>query len=113
MSILSPRAAILARRSKRGQKTSPYAGVTFVAARSKYQAFVKLKGGRIYLGMWREALDAAIARDRCVLFLALGERLNVATISKALGPESPEKLRRLARRRATESKAAGPRTRGS
>ena len=102
---LSPRAAILARRSKQRPIKHPYAGVTLNVARGKYQAFVKIRGRRIHLGMWRHALDAAVARDRGVLFYALDERLNVATISKPLGPESPERLRWLARRKAKESKA--------
>lgn len=106
MKALSPRAAILAQRAKRRPRTFPYTGVALNVARGKYQAFVTIRGRRIHLGMWRDAVDAAIARDRGVLFFALDERLNLATISKPLGPESPERLRWLARRRGKEAHAA-------
>lgn len=98
-SARSMREAILAARAARSpRKTSPYIGVGLHVARGKFCAFVRFKGKRIYLGLWREERDAAVARDRASLFFRLHERLNLAKISTALGPASPQALRRLARR---------------
>ncbi len=78
-------------------KTSRFVGVTRYQAGGKYAAFVKVNGKRIHLGMWRGERDAAVARDRAVLYFGLDAKHNLPTISARLGPASPDDLRRLSR----------------
>lgn len=77
--------------------TSRFIGVTLFAEGGRFQAFVKVAGKRVHLGMFRNEEDAALARDRAVLFFKLDAPLNLATRARRLGPESPERLRWLAR----------------
>jgi hypothetical protein len=104
------RDAILSTRAARsGVKTSRYLGVALHSGRDKkYDAFVKVKGKRIHLGLWREERGAAVARDRGALFFGLDTRLNVGTISRSLGPGSPEELCLLARQSGKEEASATP-----
>ena len=74
------------------RSTSRFTGVTLFAAQNKYQAFVKIDGKRIHLGMWRSERDAAIARDRAVLHHRLDRSLNLPRIGRRRGPASPEDL---------------------
>ena len=76
--------------------------------RGKYDAFVRFRGKRVHLGLWKAELDAAVARDRGALFFGLETRLNVARISKSLGPASPEELRALAVRKGKAEQNASP-----
>ncbi len=85
-------------------KTSRYLGVTLYRSTKKYEAFVKVNGRRVHLGMWRRERDAAVARDRGVLHFGLDARLNLSKPSRKLGAATPEELRHLAR--ATEKKAS-------
>jgi hypothetical protein len=45
------------------------------------------------LGGYDDAIDAAVARDRAVLFHGLDEELNFPAVARRLGPLSPEEIR--------------------
>jgi len=82
-------------------------GVTLFASQGKFQAFVKVDGRRIHLGMWRHEVDAAIARDRYLLFLGADRaRLQVPIRSLSLGAASAEELARLARLREHQGRSS-------
>ena len=58
--------------TKRPDATSRHRGVTRFSRGGRWQAFVKVEGTRVHLGMWADEDSAAVARDRCVLALGLG-----------------------------------------
>jgi hypothetical protein len=62
-------------------------------------AFLSVGGRRLQLGRWATKREAAVARDRAALNFGLDARLNFPRASRALGPASPEELRRIAHSR--------------
>lgn len=68
-----------------------------------FDAYLKVDGKARKLGTWLRELDAAVARDRAVLWFGLDLPLHLPSESRTLGPCSPDDLRRIAgseRRRA-------------
>jgi hypothetical protein len=74
----------------RPKKNSKYLGVT--TSGGKYQAFVKVKARRVHCGQWREEGDAALARDRALLYFGLDAPLNLPRQADKAGPAPPKTL---------------------
>jgi hypothetical protein len=106
LSVL-PRPASLKGGAARNGRGSRYCGVS-LSAEGKYKARVTVAGKAIHLGVWRRERDAAVARDRGVLFFELGQRLNLPKTTSKLGPQSPEQLRWVARQRRKAESGARP-----
>ena len=94
-------------RDKPATRTSRFWGVTLFRKHGRYQAFVKVNGKRIHLGMWLDERAAAIARDRGVLHFDLDRKLNLPRTSKRLGPAAPGLLRQQARRDSKRDASSG------
>jgi hypothetical protein len=77
-----------------------YAGVSL--RRGGFQAYVTVNGVHQKCGVWRDEVDAAVARDRAVLFLAQDKPLNDPGRARELGPLAPAELQRLAHLRRRE-----------
>jgi hypothetical protein len=61
-------------------------------------AVLKIDGRNVHLGRWDTRDDVALARDRAALHFGLVDRaLAFPDRAKALGPASPEELRREAK----------------
>ncbi len=83
-------------------EASRYVGVSFREWDTSFPflANLSLATGPVYLGSWRTAREAAIARDRAVLALAIGGDdpfLNFPDVARRRGPATPEALRDEAR----------------
>jgi AP2 domain len=93
-------------RARKVGTTSRFMGVTKFASGTHFQAFVKINGRRIHVGMWRQEREAALARDRAALFFELDVPLNLPLQARRAGPASPKSLLLLAhktRKRRDES----------
>jgi hypothetical protein len=101
------RPASLRGRTAPGRRESRYRGV-ILSVEGKYKARVTVSGKAIHLGVWRCERDAAIARDRGVLFFGLERPLNLPRASSRLGPESAERLRWQARQRRKAESGKSP-----
>ena len=87
-------------------------GITLFRKKA-YHARVSVKGESHHAGAWRTRREAAIARDRAVLYFEIDLPLNYPIESRALGPASPAQLIRQAntqkrkRRRPNQSRFIG------
>ena len=97
---LAPASVENIRREVRAQKKaakhgSRWEGVSLrVRGERPWYAEVTIHGERMSLGSWATEKEAAIARDRAVLFLGGREAiLNFPAVSKRLGPADPAELR--------------------
>src|SRR6266700_638178 len=75
--------------------TKRFLGTRFHFTSRRYTAYLRVDDRLIHLGRWNRATDAAIARDRAILFFGKRIPLQVPSKSRKLGPASPEELRRL------------------
>lgn len=46
--------------------TSGYRGVYYSKQRSKWKAYIEIKGKRVHIGMFENAKDGAIAKDKYI-----------------------------------------------
>jgi hypothetical protein len=68
-----------------------------VSRRLRRPRFLKVHGETQSLGDWRDGAEAALARDRAILYFGLDRPLRFPREARKLGPASPEQLRRLSR----------------
>lgn len=77
-----------------------------VLYKGRYHAKPK---GDLYAGSWLTPQEAAVARDRVILFLGLDTPLQFPEQSKELGPASAEEMRLLARRAGKDARGTSSR----
>lgn len=76
--------------------TARFTGVSKRTAEGTFVASIQVQGKTVKLGGWLRELDAAVAFDRAALWFGRVGSLNLPSESRALGPCSPEELRRIA-----------------
>jgi hypothetical protein len=91
------RTPVRATASRKPGKVTPV-GVSRFSAGGRFHASVRMDGRSVHLGSWETAADAAMARDRAILYPRLPYALHTPARAKRFGPASPEELRREARR---------------
>ncbi len=95
---VSSRKARQARRRRLDEMAMRWVGVLYEPRTDRFAASINCNGRNVFLGRWKSGRDAAIARDRGALHLGLPAELNFPRVSAKLGPASPQKLQRLARK---------------
>ncbi len=78
---------------------SRYYGVRVHGKTDRFAALVKVNGQWLHIGVYREAGDAALARDRAALHFGCDATLNFPKRSRTLGPASIDELRASQRRK--------------
>jgi hypothetical protein len=79
-------------------------------AGSRFLAYVDAgEHGRVAVGRWDTERDAALARDRAVLWFGLDRTLNLPRVSRTLGACPPERLREEALARADAQRSPSSR----
>lgn len=80
-----------------------YPGIFFTG--TCWRVGMKADGRQVYGGYWSTAREAAVARDRLLLYFGRDD-LCLPSVSRKLGPASPDELKQLARRRRKATKGA-------